>query len=215
MKCRAMRDDMIHTKGLGCVLSFKKKIWVNYDTRGFVCIQAFTRIGDAFTLPTKHSRRGQFEAARHDPSGETTRPSCTNPARQHRTEGSRRQNNRKGPDTSSKRDNLTFLAAPGSFFFSIVGRYATFGPARETSPSVYVHQSCTLAPVISHRVRRKRPFGNRRRVGRKIACDDKKLQVSTTRRRLECTKSAASTRVNNVVGLNLSAKKGEHKPQRQ
>ena len=91
-------------------------------------------------LPAKHSQRGQFEAARHDPSGETTPPSCTNPARQHQREGSRPKKTRKGPDTSSKRDNLTFLAAPGSFSLSIVVRYATFGPRRETSPSVFVNQ---------------------------------------------------------------------------
>ena len=135
-------------KGVGVYRGKKIDFWAQHDTRGFVCIRGFTPIGDAFTLPTKHSRRGQFEAARHDPSGKTTRPSCKNPARQHQREGSRRKNIRKGSDTSSKRDNLTFLAAPGSFFFSNVVRYATFGPRRETSPSVFVHQE--LHPRTSH-----------------------------------------------------------------
>ena len=125
-------------------------------------------------LPTKHSQRGQFEAARQDPSGETTRPSCINPARQHQRECSRRKNNRKGRDTSSQRDNLTFLAAPGSFFSQLLCDMLLLDHAVRPRRVRLSDESCTLAPVISHRARRKRPFRHRSRVGREIACDDKK-----------------------------------------
>ena len=35
-------------KGFGCIMSFRKFFWAKYDTPGFVCIQAFTPIGEAF-----------------------------------------------------------------------------------------------------------------------------------------------------------------------
>ena len=36
------------TKGLGCIMFFKNYFWVKYDSRGVVCIEAFTHVRDAF-----------------------------------------------------------------------------------------------------------------------------------------------------------------------
>ena len=89
---------------------------------------------------------------------------------------SRRINYRKGPDTSSKRDKWTFLAAPGSFFLNCCATYMLLLDHAVRPRRVCLSaKSCTLAPVVSHRARKKRPFGNRRRVGREIAFGAKKV----------------------------------------
>ena len=48
---------------------------------------------------------------------------------------------------------------------------------RDLAVCVFPSEICTLPRPVSHRAWRKSPFGNRRRVGREIHCDDKKWSI--------------------------------------